>query len=69
MINYDELFRTFTMNLSEVSQLVRIVLKSCLTQVTLIRFDTEVAVHVTLQTEGLSKASSAASEGTLVALL
>ena len=69
MINYDELFRTFTMNLSQVSQLVRIVLKSCLTQVTLIRFDTEVAVHVTLQTEGLSKPSGAASEGTLVALL
>ena len=64
-----ELFRTFTMNLSEVSQLVRIVLKPGLTQVTLIRFDTEVTVDVTLQTEGLGKPSRAASDGTLVALL
>ena len=58
----------FTMNLSEMSKHVRFVLKSGLTLITLIRLDTEMTVHVTLQTVGLIKCSSAAREGTLVAL-
>ena len=58
------------MNLFEMSKHVRFVLKSGLTEImiTLIRLNTKVAVHVTLQTVGLVKRSIAAREGTLVAL-
>ena len=58
------------MNLSEMSKHVRFVLKSCLTEImiTLIRLDTEMAVHMTLQTVGFIKRPSAAREGTFVAL-
>ena len=59
----------FTMNLSEMSKHVRFVLKSGLTLITLIRLDTEMTVHMTLQTVGLIKCSAAAREGTLVALV
>ena len=57
------------MNLSDVSRHVRFVLKARLAEMTLIGFDTEVVVPVTLQTVGLVEGPSAASEGTLVAFL